>query len=241
MTKVKVAVKLYRNYDQAIKMVRKLEERADELGHQSLVKDAAKCAEEFRIQLKLKDPELTCLSAGIGDVIPARKLKVELTAGLVSKFQKEVHSQKWQGKFLSAREEDEDLNFAGCFWWLKADGKAARHIQWRVCLSFTSSSCQQGFMLLREDRGTDSTGAVTCRLCDKAPESVPHVLAGCTAPAQNKYLTRRNAALKTLFFEIVYDLGLIELVPPLYSPVKPKPVYEADSAEAFWDVPGFFH
>ena len=83
--------------------------------------------------------------------------------------------------------------------------------------------------------GTDSTGALTCRLCDK--ESVPHVLASCTALAQNKYLTRHNAALKTLFFEIVYDLGLIESVPPWYSPVKPKPVYEADSAQAFWDVP----
>ena len=118
MTKVKAAVKLYRNDDQAMKMVRKFEERAEELGHQSLVKDAAKCAEKFRIQLKLKDPEPTCLSAESGDVIPAKKLKMELRVGLVSKLQKEVHSQKWQGKFLSAREEDEDLNFEGCFWWL---------------------------------------------------------------------------------------------------------------------------
>ena len=77
-----------------MKMERKFEERAEELGHQSLVKDAAKCAVEFRIQLKLKDPEPTCLSAESGDVIPAKKLKVELRAGLVSKLQKEVKSQK---------------------------------------------------------------------------------------------------------------------------------------------------
>ena len=96
VTKVKAAVKLYRNGDQAMEMERKFEERAEELGQQSLVKDAAKCAEEFRIQLKLKskDPESTCLSAESGDVIPAKKLKVELRAGLVSKLQKEVHSQK---------------------------------------------------------------------------------------------------------------------------------------------------
>ena len=87
--------------------------------------------------------------------------------------------------------------------------------------------------------GTDPTGAVTCRLCDKAPECVPHALAGCTALAQNTYLTGHNAALKTLFFEIVYDLGLIESVPPWYSPVKPKPENEPDSAQAFWDVPVF--
>ena len=36
---------------------------------------------------------------------------------------------------------------------------------------------------------TDMTGKVTCRLCNKAPESVAHVLAGCTALAQNKYFT----------------------------------------------------
>ena len=36
---------------------------------------------------------------------------------------------------------------------------------------------------------TDMTGEVTCRLCNKTPESVAHVLAGCTALAQNKYIT----------------------------------------------------
>ena len=75
-------------------MMRNFEEIAEELDHQSLVKDAAKCVEKFRIQMKLKDPEPTCLSAESGDVIPVKMLKVELRAGLVSKLQKEVHSQK---------------------------------------------------------------------------------------------------------------------------------------------------
>ena len=116
---------------------------------------------------------------------------------------------------------------------------------WQNCPTHTVASVFELYDQLLPTRlyasrkmGTDPTGAVTCGLCDKAPESVPHVLAGCTALAQNKYLTRHNAALKTLFFEIVYDQGLIESVPPLYSPVKPKPVYEADSAQAFWDVLG---
>ena len=73
-------------------------------------------------------------------------------------------------------------------------------------------------------------GEVTCRVCNKAPESVAHVLAGCTALAQNKYITPHNAAPKILFFEILQDLGLAELVPPWYSPLKPKPVYEASNA-----------
>ena len=33
------------------------------------------------------------------------------------------------------------------------------------------------------------------------------------------------------------DMDLIESNPPWYSPVQPKPVYENDKAEAYWDVP----
>ena len=35
------------------------------------------------------------------------------------------------------------------------------------------------------------------------------------------------------------DLGLVDSVPPWYSPLKPKPVYEANNAQPFWDVPLF--
>ena len=70
-----------------------------------------------------------------------------------------------------------------------------------------------------QKKHTDTTGEVTCRLCNKAPESVAHVLAGCTALAQDKYTTRHNAALKILFFEILQDLGLVDSVPPWNSPI----------------------
>ena len=75
-----------------------------------------------------------------------------------------------------------------------------------------------------------------CRLCGKAAESVGHILAGYSALAQSKYLQRHNAVLKILFFEMLYSLDLIDSVPPWYSPTEPKPVYENDCAQAFWDV-----
>ena len=50
------------------------------------------------------------------------------------------------------------------------------------------------------------------RLCGYAQESVPHILAGCTALAQ--YLFRLNMALKVLFYEILHDQDLLEEVPP---------------------------
>ena len=44
VTRIKAAVKLHRNGDPAMAMVREFEERAEELGHSSLVKEAARYA-----------------------------------------------------------------------------------------------------------------------------------------------------------------------------------------------------
>ena len=63
-----------------------------------------------------------------------------------------------------------------------------------------------------------------CRLCGKTAESIPHVLASCSALAQNKYLARHNAALKVLFWEMLRELRLSDTVPPWYSPVVLKPI-----------------
>ena len=62
---------------------------------------------------------------------------------------------------------------------------------------------------------------------------------GCLALAQSKYLDRHNATLKVLFFEMLRDLQLCEGVPPWYSPVAPKPLYDSPDALAFWDIPMF--
>lgn len=76
-------------------------------------------------------------------------------------------------------------------------------------------------------------------MCHECPESITHVIAGCSALAQTKYVARHNGALKILFFELLDDLELIESVPPWYSPTTPKPEYHNTKASAFWDVPVF--
>ena len=63
------------------------------------------------------------------------------------------------------------------------------------------------------------------------------MLAGCSVLARTKYLSRHNAELKIPFFEMLNDMDLIESNLPWYSPVQPKPVYQNDRAEAYWDVP----
>ena len=54
VTKIKAAVKLCRNGDPAMAMVREFDKRAEELGHSSLVKEAARYAEEMGLQLQLE-------------------------------------------------------------------------------------------------------------------------------------------------------------------------------------------
>ena len=48
-----------------------------------------------------------------------------------------------------------------------------------------------------------------------------------------------NVALKVLHFEFLRDLKLIDEVPPWYSPVKPKPLYENCDVQAYCDIPVF--
>ena len=58
----------------------------------------------------------------------------------------------------------------------------------------------------------DTTESDNCyRLCGKAPESLPHGLAGCPTFAQNKYLARHNAALQVLFFEMLREKYLFNI------------------------------
>ena len=237
MTKIKAAVKLYRNGDPVMAMVREFEERAEKLGHSSLVKEAVRYAEEMGLQLQLEHPNPTCITHDIEEVITAEKLKAELRRGLEQKTWEAVHEQSWQGKLTCMRREDMSLNFDGCFWWLRG---------WKQCPTHTVTGMFELYEQLLPTRlyacqktHTDTTGEVMCRLCNKVPESVAHFLTGCTALAQNKYSTRHNAALKILFFEILQDLGLVDSVLPWYSPLKPKPVYESNNAQAFWDVPLF--
>ena len=50
----------------------------------------------------------------------------------------------------------------------------------------------------------------------RPPESVAHILSGCGALTQNKYmyLSRHDSASKVLFYEMLHDLGLIDEIPP---------------------------
>ena len=77
---------------------------------------------------------------------------------------------KLAGKLISARSEDESLNFDGCFWWLSG---------WKQCPTHTVAGMFELYEQLLPTRlyacqktHTDMTGEVTCRLCIIRPLKV---------------------------------------------------------------------
>ena len=77
------------------------------------------------------------------------------------------------------------------------------------------------------------SGEERCRMCERATESVPHILAGCGALAQTLYLARHNNALKILFFHAIRTLDLVTSEIPWFSKTQPKPMYEIERAIAY--------
>ena len=72
------------------------------------------------------------------------------------------------------------------------------------------------------------------RLRGKCPELA--FLAGCSAVALKKY---QESLESVIFFELLRDLKLIDSVPPWYSPVQPKSLFENEDVQAYWDIPMF--
>ena len=81
-TKVKGAVRLYCNEHPAMKMVRDFEERAEEMGWRSMVKEAFRFAEELGLELDLEHP---------------RSVKTKVRKRQDEKLEEEVRNQRWQG------------------------------------------------------------------------------------------------------------------------------------------------
>ncbi|PFX12000.1 hypothetical protein AWC38_SpisGene24112 [Stylophora pistillata] len=214
------AVRLHRNEVRALGMVREFEEQAARMERRSIFKEAAKCAEELGLKLDLEH---------------AHVIKKEVRRCQIEKLEDEIRNQRWQGSLVTTRLKDESLSADGCFWWLT---------EWKNCPSHTIAGLVELYEQLLPTRvyashktHTSGEGEVRCRLCGKAPESVAHILSGCSVLAQSKYFSRHDAALKVLFYELLYDEGFIDEIPPWSSPDKLKPVYESENVKAYWDVP----
>ena len=113
LTKIKSLLKLYQNSDQTVEAVREFEEHAMASGHQSLVKEAAKYAEELNITLQLDTLNPVCVTTE-GKVVTAARAGNLLKQSQEKQFLEIAKDKKWQGKLFRIRLEDESLRITSC-------------------------------------------------------------------------------------------------------------------------------
>ena len=111
----------------------------------------------------------------------------------------EKEEKRWQGKLMTNRWNEEDLG-KDCFAWMP---------EWKTAPTHTVAGIHKSYQKLlptkiysARNTRTSTEQDVRCRMCGKGKETVAHVLLGCSALAQTKYLARQNAALKILFLEV---------------------------------------
>ena len=203
-TKIKAAVKLYYNADPTMAAVRSFEELAVQNGRHSFTKDAKKYAEELDLQLWLNLPNPTAVADG--KKVEAKKVKQAIYKARQHEIQSTVSEKGWQRKLIKNRWDDEKVKLEECFAWLSS---------WKNAPTHTIAGVQELYQQLLPTKvyyNRKTKSQVTdekCRLCGDSLENVQHILSGCSALAQTKYLQRHNNAFKILFFEVLRSLDLI--------------------------------
>ena len=151
----------------------------------------------------------------------ATKAKQLLRSKYEEQLLKTVRDEAWQGKLHTARCNDDSMSTKNCFSWLSEWTSCPTYVMAGMCEIYEQLLPTKLYQVKKIKISQSSN--VSCRMCNKAPESVAHVLSGCSSLAQNKYLARHNNALKVLYFELLRELQLVERLPAWYSPIKPKP------------------
>ena len=163
--------------------VRSFEELAVQNGRHSIIKDAKKYAEELDLQLWLNFPNLVAVADG--KEVEAKKVKQAIYKARQQKIQSTVSEERWQGKLIKNRWDDEKVKPEECFEWLSSRKNAPTH---------TIVGVQELYQQLLPTKvyyNRKTKSQVTdekCRLCGYSLENVKHILSGCSALAQTKGL-----------------------------------------------------
>ena len=106
-------------------VVRSFEELAVQNGRHSIIKDAKKYAEELDLQLWLNFPN----PSAVADVkeIEAKKVKQAIYKARRQEIQSTVSEERWQGKLIKNRWDDEEVKLEECFAWLSSWKNAPTH------------------------------------------------------------------------------------------------------------------
>ena len=118
--------------------------------------------------------------------VPVKKIGVWLKTAAAERDVEELKVEGWQGSLLSERWEDQEVG-EECFSWMS---------EWKTAPTHTIAGLQELYQQLlptkvyhQKKTGTHKSQDVKCRIWGKAAEMQVHMLAGCGALAQSKYMT----------------------------------------------------
>ena len=138
-----------------------------------------------------------------GKEVEAKKVKQAIYKARQQEIQSTVSEERWQGKLIKNRWDDEEVKLNSL---------------WKNAPTHTIAGVQELYQQLLPTKvyyNRKTKSQVTdekCRLCGDSLENVQHILSGCSALAQTKYLQRHNNAFKIVFFEVLRSLDLITKV-----------------------------
>ena len=160
-------------------------------GCQSFVKDAHSFAEERKLHLQLDYPEPALIKED-GELI------TDSNTVRQQQYQLKMVQEKWQGKVMKNRWDDNNLDREGCFAWLPHWTTAPTHTVAGLQQLYQQLHAYQG--LHHREAGMSGNADERCRMCGKTSESVGHTLACCSAIAPTQYLAGHNKSSQSLVF-----------------------------------------
>lgn len=146
-------------------IVRGFEERSEEMGRRSMVKNAKKYASEFGLDLSLKHPQplVTCLTNDLK--VAVKKIGMWLKIAAKKRDVEELKAEGWQGRLLTERWEDQEVGDE-CFSWMG---------EWKTAPTHTIAGLRELYQKLlptkvyhQEKTGTHTSEDLKCRMCGKA-------------------------------------------------------------------------
>ena len=148
-----------------------------------------------------------------------------MTRARTEAAERNIETQKWQGKLINNRLTDDESIGPHCFHWLT---------NWEDCPSETIHDVEEIYQRLvltkvyYRDKLRYQVDSTIRQLCKEQPETVAHILAGCSALAQHHYTARHNAGLKCLYFTLLKHYELVNKIPPWHLAIEPKPEVKND-------------
>ena len=156
-------------------------EQAAVKGHRSLVKEAEKFAEELAVSLNLLYPNPKLYDEE-GKEVAKEKIKDKLKHRVRGQYaEKKNRGERWQGKLLTSRWDDEDLSRQECFAWMTTWQRAPTHTIAGMTELYEQMLPTKVYSY--HNIGTTPANDTTSRFCGKGTESMVHVIAGCSALA----------------------------------------------------------